>query len=156
MDKISIERIELLHPALRQDAKEVLEWAWNRGIKLRYTQTLRTFKEQDALYAQGRTKPGSKVTNAKGGQSYHNYGLALDICLISEDSKSLVWDLKYDGIDEDKKADWIQVVEEFKKRGWQWGGDWKSFKDYPHVEKTGGKSLKTLLEEYKLRGNKVY
>lgn len=155
MDSISIKRIELLDPALRKEATEILEWAWKKGIRLRYTHTLRTFAEQDALYAQGRTKSGKVVTKAKAGQSYHNYGLAIDITLLSEDGKSLIWDLKHDGKDLGVAPDWLEVAEEFKKRGWVWGGDFKRFKDYPHFEKTGNKSHRTLLAEYQARGNKL-
>lgn len=151
MDKISIERASRLHPLLRKEALDVLQWAWARGIRLRYTQTLRTFEEQERLYNQGRTaesrKRGEKiVTNAKAGQSYHNYGLALDIALISEDGKSLVWDLKYDGHDDGIKSDWMEVVEQFKLRGWVWGGDFKSLKDNPHFEKTFGNRHTRLYE----------
>jgi peptidoglycan L-alanyl-D-glutamate endopeptidase CwlK len=76
------------------------------------------------------------VTNAKGGKSYHNYGLAIDICLIL-DGKEASWDtLKdYDG---DKVADWMEAVAIFKTRGWEWGGDFKSIKDAPHFQKTFG------------------
>lgn len=145
MDKVSYDRCQKLHPLLRKDAMEVLQWAWQRGIRVRYTQTLRTFEEQDGLYAQGRTKPGQIVTKAKGGQSMHNYGLALDIALISEDGKALIWDLKYDGKDEGVKSDWMEVIEQFKLRGWDWGGDWK-FVDYPHVERNFGHGWKYFYE----------
>jgi peptidoglycan L-alanyl-D-glutamate endopeptidase CwlK len=91
--------------------------------------------EQDALYAQGRKKPGKKVTNAKAGQSIHNYGLAVDIVLII-DGKTASWDVKADW-DNDRKADWMECVEIFKKHGWDWGGDWRTFKDMPHFEKKG-------------------
>jgi hypothetical protein len=79
MDTITLARIELLHPKLRAEAKEIYIAIFNalKGrAAVRFTHTLRTIAEQDALYAQGRTKPGKKVTNAKGGQSYHNFGLA--------------------------------------------------------------------------------
>lgn len=52
------------------------------GIKLRVAQATRTIAQQNALYAQGRTAPGRIVTNAKGGESYHNYGLAIDVIEI--------------------------------------------------------------------------
>lgn len=149
MDKVSLDRILLLHPKLRKDATDVLKWAWDKGIRLRYTQTLRTFKEQQDLYDKGRTiesrKKGEKiVTRARPGQSYHNYGLALDIALISVDGKDLVWDLKYDGPDEGIKADWMEVVEQFKARGWTWGGNFKSLTDNPHFERTFGKTYDQL------------
>jgi peptidoglycan L-alanyl-D-glutamate endopeptidase CwlK len=108
----------------------------------RFSFTLRTFAEQDALFAQGRTKPGGVVTNAKGGLSMHNYGLAVDIVLIL-DGKTASWDVKGD-FDGDGKSDWMEVVTIFKQHGWEWGGDWK-FYDAPHFQKTFGKSVRELL-----------
>ena len=150
MDTISLARIELLHPKLRTEAKEIYITIYNalKGrAAVRFTHTLRTIAEQDALYAQGRTKPGKKVTNAKGGQSYHNYGLAIDICLIIDD-KEASWDtLKdYDG---DGISDWMEAVAIFKSRGWEWGGEFKSIKDAPHFQKTFGftpTKLKTMVK----------
>jgi peptidoglycan L-alanyl-D-glutamate endopeptidase CwlK len=150
MDTITLARIELLHPKVRVEAKEIYIAIYNalKGrAAVRFTQTLRTIAEQDALYAQGRTKPGKKVTNAKGGSSYHNYGLAIDICLII-DGKDVSWDtLKdYDG---DKVSDWMEAVAIFKSRGWEWGGDFKSIKDAPHFQKTFGfttTKLKTMVK----------
>lgn len=143
MDNVSISRIAKLHPKLRSEVAQILLNIHNRGIDIRITQGLRTIKEQDLLYAQGRTLPGKIVTNAKGGHSYHNWGLALDFCLLHKDgtvSFSLIEDL-----DKDNKADWMEVVEEFKKAGWVWGGDFKSFKDTPHFERTFGNTIEKLL-----------
>ena len=84
-DKITLDRIELMHPTIREQLKkDYLEINKNlpKGVRLRFTQTLRTNKEQDDLYAQGRTKKGKIVTNAKGGQSIHNFGLAFDIVIL--------------------------------------------------------------------------
>lgn len=138
MDKYSKARIELLHPSVRCEVTNIInecEKALTGRAKVRITQGLRTDAEQTALYAQGRTAPGKIVTNAKAGQSIHNYGFAVDICLII-DGVTASWDTKTDW-DGDKKADWMEVVEIFKKHGWEWGGDWKSFKDMPHFEKKG-------------------
>lgn len=138
-DPITLKRIDLLHPELREPTKimyeEICEALTGKAI-CRFTHTLRTDKEQDELYAQGRTKPGNKVTNAKGGQSYHNYGLAFDICLII-DGKSASWDTLKD-FDGDKVSDWMEVVKIAKNHGWEWGGDFKSFKDAPHFQKSFG------------------
>ena len=85
MDKITINRIQLLHPLLRDEAREIYDEickALKGRAICRFSHTLRTFKEQDDLYSQGRTRPGKIVTNAKGGDSYHNYGLAIDIVLL--------------------------------------------------------------------------
>jgi peptidoglycan L-alanyl-D-glutamate endopeptidase CwlK len=152
-DKITIERIALLHPKLRGEAlsiyEEICEYLTNSVCRFSYT--LRTFAEQDKLFAQGRTTKGSKVTNARGGQSYHNYGLALDIVLLLDKDKNglyetAVWDVKGD-FDRDGKADWIEVVNIFKQYGWDWGGDWK-FTDNPHFQKTFGYSVRQLLDLY--------
>lgn len=146
-DKSTLERINLLHPKLRDEATEiydeVCEVLTGRAL-CRYSFTLRTFAEQDALYAQGRTKPGKIVTKAKGGMSYHNYGMAIDIVLIV-DGKAL-WDIKTD-FDGDKTSDWMEVVHVFQQHGWEWGGNWK-FVDYPHFQKTFGKSVRDLLKLY--------
>lgn len=147
MDKVTLDRIQLLHPKLREEVGEIYNEICSvltGSAFCRFAYTLRTFAEQDALYAQGRTKPGSIVTKAKGGLSYHNYGLALDIVLI--DGKNASWDSKKD-FDGDGKADWAEIVNIFKQHGWEWGGDW-GFKDEPHFQKTFGKSVRELLELY--------
>jgi peptidoglycan L-alanyl-D-glutamate endopeptidase CwlK len=154
-DKITIERIALLHPKLRDEALAIYDEivkALGNHVMCRFTATLRTFAEQDKIYAQGRTTKGSKVTNARGGQSYHNYGLALDIVLVLDKDKngtfeSAVWDVRGD-FDKDGRADWMEIVNIFKQYGWEWGGDWK-FYDAPHFQKTFGYSVRRLLELHK-------
>jgi len=149
-DQITLDRIQLLHPKLREDALDIYNEiiaALNGSAICRFAYTLRIFAEQDALYAQGRTKAGAKVTNAKGGQSYHNYGLAIDIVLLVDKDKngsfeSASWDIKTD-FDGDGKADWMEIVAIFKRYGFEWGGDWK-FNDAPHFQKTFGKSIAEL------------
>ncbi|MFK5283429.1 M15 family metallopeptidase, partial [Lacticaseibacillus paracasei] len=59
-----------------------------KGVRLRFTHTLRTIEEQNYLYSQGRIRSGSIVTNAKGGQSIHNYGLAFDIVILLDEDKN--------------------------------------------------------------------
>lgn len=142
MDNVTISRVAKIHPKLRDELCTILLNIHNRGIDIRITQGLRTFKEQDDLYAQGRTKPGKIVTNAKGGQSFHNYGLAVDFCLLHKDG-SISYSMIED-IDKDNQADWMEVVEEFKKLDWKWGGDFKSFKDTPHFEKTFSNTIAQL------------
>ncbi|WP_342421448.1 M15 family metallopeptidase [Paenibacillus sp. FSL E2-0178] len=126
-----------LHPVLLAGATELIRRSYARGIPILITQGMRTIAEQNALYAQGRTKKGAIVTNAKGGNSYHNYGLAIDFALLLPDGKSVSWDMKRDG-DGDKVADWQEVAQEAKKLGFEWGGDWSSFKDYSHLQMTFG------------------
>ena len=141
MDKTSLSRVALMHPLLRTELTSILSEIEQGGVSIRLTQTLRTIQEQNDLYAIGRTKPGKIVTNAKGGQSYHNWALALDICLLHKDG-SVSWSLNED-LDKDGIADWMEVVKVFEKYGWEWGGKWK-FKDTPHFQKTFGKSLNDL------------
>ena len=136
MDTITQKRIDKLHPIVRDEVKKIIaecDAALTGKAKIRITQGLRTFDEQAQLYAIGRTKAGKKVTNAKAGQSIHNYGLAVDMCLII-DGKTASWDTAKDW-DDDKIADWYECVKIFAKHGWEWGGNWKTFKDLPHFEK---------------------
>src|SRR5690606_7828810 len=77
-DMVTNRRIRELHPRLGIAARQFINTVEGElGIQLRITQGYRSIAEQDALYAQGRTAPGEIVTNARGGQSNHNYGLAL-------------------------------------------------------------------------------
>ena len=138
METTSINRINQLHPKIREKALA----AYNEAVKVTpvgvhpfVTQTLRTFQESNDLYAKGRTKPGSIVTNAKAGQSYHNYGLALDF--VNQVNGVAKWTV-------DKN--WLKVVEVFKKHGFKWGGDFKSIPDAPHFEYTLGYNWRQLLE----------
>jgi len=71
-----------LHPYVKQLSEKLIDQCKKQGLKVIITQALRTNEEQNELYAQGRTKPGNIVTNAKGGQSMHNYGLAIDFAPV--------------------------------------------------------------------------
>lgn len=149
MDKISLERLQKLHPKLRDEAIRLFadaECKLSGRAKPRITFGLRTMAEQQALYDQGRTKPGNIVTNAKPGASYHNWGLAIDFALIV-DGKTVSWDINRD-FDGDHMADWMEVVNIFKAAGWEWGGSWISLKDYPHLEKRFGYHWRDLLKKY--------
>lgn len=154
-DKISIERAQLLHPAVRNEVIALIDKAEEQlptTLAIRIVQGLRTIEEQNALYAQGRTKSGNIITNARGGSSFHNYGLAIDFSiLVDKDGNGtydeLSWDIKKDN-DKDGTADWLEVVKVFEAAGWEWGGRWSSIKDYPHVQKTFGYKWQNLIEKY--------
>lgn len=135
----SASRIQGLHPVVQKATVKLIEHSYAKGIPILITQGLRTIAEQNDLYAQGRTKAGKIVTNAKGGYSNHNFGVAIDFCLLLPDGKNVSWDNLKDG-NLDSLPDWSQVVDEAKKLGFSWGGDWKSFKDLPHFEMTFGLS----------------
>jgi len=152
-DKITIDRVAKLHPKVRDEAKNAIDAAeagFPPNMAIRVVQGLRTIAEQNALYAKGRTTPGPKVTNAKGGSSYHNYGLAIDFAIIHDkdgDGKfeELSWDTVKD-FDKDGKTDWNEVVTQFEALGWAWGGKFRTFKDYPHCEKSFGFKPSQLLK----------
>lgn len=148
--------LEGLHPYVKKQAEALLERANCRlkHHKMIITQALRTNEEQATIYGQGRksfiykgkeygnpNKP--VVSNAKPGSSTHNYGLAIDFALVIPDGKRAVWDINTD-FDKDGRADWMEVVEEAKNLGFTWGGDWESFKDFPHLEMTAGLTIKEL------------
>ncbi|WP_214740188.1 MULTISPECIES: M15 family metallopeptidase [unclassified Exiguobacterium] len=110
-------------------------------LEVRLTSGYRSAKEQNALYAQGRSKPGQVVTNAKAGQSYHNYGLAVDFVIIHNNKAD--YDLNADRNRNDV-PDWQELGELGKALGFEWGGDWNSFPDYPHLQMDFGLSLRQL------------
>lgn len=139
----SAARMSGLHPVVLAAATALIERCYKRNIPILITQGLRTIAEQDALYAQGRTKPGAVVTNARGGYSYHNYGLAVDFALLLPNGSSVSWDMFRDG-NNNLIADWQEVVQEAKALGFEWGGEWASFKDYPHFQMTFGLTLTQL------------
>ena len=134
----SASKLSGLLSADKAAAEALIDFAYACGVPIVITQGLRTIAEQDALYAQGRTKPGQIVTNARGGYSYHNFGVAIDFALLLPDG-GVSWDTKRDG-DGDGIADWDEVVAQAKRLGWDWGGDWRTFTDLPHFEMTFGLS----------------
>jgi peptidoglycan L-alanyl-D-glutamate endopeptidase CwlK len=138
-DSISEKNIEKLHPLVREKARELVNRVEKElGIKLRVTSTLRTYAEQDKLYAQGRTTKGGIVTNAKGGQSNHNFGTALDVVPIVNNKAD--WKATADT--------WNKIAVVGKSLGFQWGGDWKGLVDKPHFEMQFGNTLAQLRQKY--------
>jgi D-alanyl-D-alanine carboxypeptidase len=128
-------RLKGLHPKVRQAALELIRQAHQQGISLLITQGLRTIEQQAEIYAQGRTKPGRIVSYAKPGYSYHNYGLAVDYCLL-DDTGRAIWAVNHQ---------WRTAAGIAKKLGFEWGGEWSDFKDYPHLQMTFGLSIRQLL-----------
>lgn len=140
MDVPTLDKINKLHPSVRKEVINIIMECNSRltsRSQVRISQGLRTFAEQDALYKQ---RP--KVTNAKGGQSVHNYGFAVDIVLII-DGKTASWNTHKDW-DEDGISDWDECVKVFAKYGWSWGGSWNNFKDFPHFDKIGFNNWRIL------------
>ena len=128
--------INELLPTVQRAAGEFLKRAAAAGLKVRITETFRSWAYQDKLYAQGRTTSGSIVTNAKGGQSNHNLRIAFDICQnISGKAydESKVFTLN------GKQVDFfLYCASIWKEMGGEWGGDWTgSLVDRCHFEYTG-------------------
>lgn len=132
---INSRRLDDLLPYVEQLAREFLDRCKDEGIDVLVTSTYRDHESQNALYAQGRTKPGRKVTNAKGGQSYHNWRVAFDVVPL-RDGKP-VWGTS----GEDGKL-WQAIGAIGVEVGLEWAGNWKSFKEYPHFQHTGGLTLR--------------
>jgi peptidoglycan L-alanyl-D-glutamate endopeptidase CwlK len=104
------------------------------GIDLLITCTYRDFEAQNALYAQGRTAPGRIVTNARGGQSFHNFHMAFDVVPLRAGKP--VWGTAgADGLL------WQKVGELGEAQGLEWAGRWKTFRELPHFQFTGGLTL---------------
>ena len=135
-DQISEQRIKVLHPKARAIFKSFIEEAeQTTGKTFRIVQGLRTIAEQNELYAQGRTKAGNIVTNAKGGSSFHNYGLAIDIVELVNGKAN--WNYDYS-----------QLHSIATKHNLKWGGTFKSIVDKPHYELSFGYTIKQLLTKY--------
>ncbi len=131
-----------LHPVVAEKRDQLVALSRDIGIRVLVTDEFRSTEEQDALYRQGRTEDGPIVTTVQGGESYHNYGLAIDFALLSPEGKAL-WDLEYDG-NGNGQADWTEVVAIAKRLGFEWGGDWESFKDNPHLQMDFGFTIREL------------
>lgn len=131
----SLDNMGDVHPAVKDKTLYILHKAYEEGINVQISSGLRTFAEQAKLYAKGRSAPGNIVTNAEPGESVHNYGLAIDYFLTTWDGSTAVWNVT---------DDWRRVAEIGKTLGFEWGGDWSGFVDYPHLQLTGGLNWRDL------------
>lgn len=116
------EKIVLLKPKVAQMARDFIASCEKAGFDLFIDSTYRSAADQDALYALGRTiVPHAIVTNAKGGQSLHQYGVAFD-CYPMVAGK-IIFDSPF-----------TQTAPLGKAIGLEWGGDWTTFPDKPHFQ----------------------
>jgi peptidoglycan L-alanyl-D-glutamate endopeptidase CwlK len=95
--------------------------------------TYRSNEEQDILYAQGRTTPGGIITNARAGQSAHNYRLAFDGCPMLGGKP--LWDEHLTG------PHWSQYGQIAVASGMEWGGNWQGFVEGPHCQMANWKQI---------------
>lgn len=105
-------------------------------------ETWRSLERQEELYAQGRTTPGNIVTDSKPGLSIHGYGCAADV-VFRDQKGDWTWDRAYP---------WEKLAEFMKAQGLEWGGDWKSIKDLPHFQLTGGVKAEAAMQVQKTKG----
>lgn len=140
---ISSRRIEDLDPRVQPLARAHIAACEAEGIDLLVTSTYRDEEAQEALYAQGRTSPGRKVTNARAGQSFHNYRLAYDVVPLRNGKP--VWGTT--GADGEL---WARIGELGEAMGLEWAGRWTRFREYPHFQFTGGNPL-----SYFQAGNRI-
>lgn len=131
---INSRKLDDLHPLVEYKATRLLGLAAEAGIDLLITSTYRDHESQDALYARGRTSPGPRVTNAAGGQSFHNHRIAFDVVPLRHGKP--VWGTKGDDL-----LLWQNIGRLGELIGLEWGGRWKTFKDFPHFQYTGGRDL---------------
>lgn len=139
---ISSRSLTELDPWVATMARRLVAKAKAAGIDLIVTSTYRDHEAQNALYAQGRTKPGKIVTHARGGYSIHNYRLAFDVVPVR--GGKAVWD---------DNALWTMVGKLGQEVGLEWGGSWTKFKDRPHFQWTGGLSLAQLRAGQRPKGD---
>lgn len=124
---INSRNIDDLLPRTKQKAIMFQRQCAEEKIDIIFTSTYRDNASQDALYAQGRTRPGKIVTEVRGGDSYHNHRVAFDFVPIV--NGKAVWD---------DKILWERCGAIGKECGLEWGGSWKGFKDRPHMQDTNG------------------
>jgi peptidoglycan L-alanyl-D-glutamate endopeptidase CwlK len=119
-----------LHPLFQPKARDFVEAAKAAGLDVLIYCTYRNREEQDELYTHGRTAPGKIVTNARAGQSAHNFGLAFDgVPLIAGKP---AWD--------DHEA-WETYGHVASAVGLEWAGNWPRFKEFPHIQFPNWKSV---------------
>jgi peptidoglycan L-alanyl-D-glutamate endopeptidase CwlK len=139
MDQLTISRIQKAHPIIRKELEALYIECNNllpKGVRLRFSSVFRSVAEQNALFNQ---RP--KITNARGGQSIHNYGCAFDyVILLDKDNNGTFESIEWNVSNKYHK----QVIAFFKSKGYEWGGDWKSFKDFPHFQKAFGLTWQQL------------
>ena len=131
---INSRNIDDLHPIVAEKARAFLALCASTEIDVLIISTYRDNESQAALYAQGRTKPGNIVTNAKAGQSFHNWHVAFDVVPLRNGKP--VW-----GTAGQDGQIWNRLGLMGESVGLEWAGRWTRFKEYPHFQFTGGHDL---------------
>jgi peptidoglycan L-alanyl-D-glutamate endopeptidase CwlK len=128
--------IATLLPAAQIKARQFMNVKPPPGLVVKLLSGTRTYAEQNALFAQGRSRPGRVVTNARGGSSNHNFGIAWDVGIFEGG-------LYYTGRNSKENKAYAALAQLVKaaKLGLEWGGDWKTIVDMPHYQLPTGKSV---------------
>jgi len=127
MDATSEQRLLQVHPTLAAKVHAAFAALAAQGTYFCVAQGLRTYAEQDALYAQGRTTRGHIVTNARGGYSNHNFGCAVDCYpYLSGPGGAINWAAN--------SPQFRAMVSALETQGLVWGGSWTSLPDAPHFQ----------------------
>lgn len=135
--------LDSLDPDFRNIVEKVIaEVSEATGLEWIATSCTRTIAEQNKLYSQGRTAPGQIVTKAKGGQSPHNFKLAVDCAPMRQDGEDIWWTAP--------EGYWEVYGMIAKNHGLTWGGDFKSIVDRPHIESPSWKMVQALWREGKV------
>ncbi len=136
-----------LYPPFLASLTSMLDEALGQGISYWAISGFRSYSDQTALFDQGRTTKGPIVTNARAGQSAHNFGVAVDLC-----RDGLVDRV---GLQPDYRPESYEALRLLApKHGLVWGGSWQ-FKDLPHVQLPGyvtAGQLQPLREAYEAGG----
>jgi len=128
---INSRSLDDLNPKVKILCEQFIDACKLKGIDVLITSTYRDSESQNALYAQGRTTDGKIVTNAKAGQSFHNWRVAFDFCPIVN-GKAQWSDLNL-------FATCGHIAEDV---GLEWAGRWAGkFKETAHCQFTGGLTL---------------
>lgn len=127
MDDISERRLKEVYPGLAEKVRQMAEQLEQEGIDIRVTQSYRPWKEQEALYEQGRNAPGEIVTNAAPGHSWHQFGLAVDVAPLSPQGPD--WNVSH--------PVWSRITSTGTGLGLVSGSQWRTFPDWPHFQLTG-------------------
>ena len=133
--------LRTLHPKAQELLRITLNAIRNGGINARYISGTRTYAEQNRLFAQGRFgNPGPVVTNARGGQSNHNFGIACDIGIFAANGAYLPESPLYSRAGQIATAANIQHLE--------WGGNWTTFVDRPHYQYRTGLAISQVRDKF--------
>lgn len=135
LDKLSVERMNTLHDCIKPLVRRFLEICAEAGIVLRITAAFRTPEEQNVLFSIGRTTKldSPTVTDARAWQSYHNYGLAIDVVPLVDGKP--VWN---------NQELWNTIGKIGEELGFEWANRWRRRRELPHFQMTFGYTIKQL------------